>query len=103
MRRVLTFAPPFEDGLQAPRQQRLDRLLCMYGHNLGLAATAHLRNGRRQTRAGPALRRRSGQYPPGEQREVAVNRLLRMVAYTRCPDWQPCRRKPPRLTLVKSG
>jgi hypothetical protein len=43
------------------------------------------------------------QYPPGEQREVALNQLLRMAAFTRCPDWQPCRRKPPRFTLVKSG
>jgi hypothetical protein len=43
------------------------------------------------------------QYPPGEQREAAVNRLLRMATFTRCPDWQPCQRKPPRLTLVKFG
>jgi hypothetical protein len=42
-------------------------------------------------------------YPPGEQRKVAVNRLLRMAAFTRCPDWLPWPWKPPRLTLVESG
>jgi hypothetical protein len=33
------------------------------------------------------------EYPPGARRDVGIERLYAMAAYTRCPHWQPNRKR----------